>query len=122
MEGEVYFVWLCADGKRGIPYIPIDIRKLIYSHTYPRIHKRCGICDNAVLLDSIERSYFQIRTYTIIKNECVCMICNHKETWEREFRDESALKRRFDADSSYLFRELLVLVYYIGSLLSFEWR
>ena len=94
MEGEVYFVWLCTNGQREVPYLPQELRRKIYYHTYPRTKKRCAECDNVVLLESVGRSYFQVRPYTMIGNACVCMTCLEKDTSKKKVSIESFVSRR----------------------------
>lgn len=75
MDGEVYFVYAATLTKGNIPYLPVEIREHIKAMTYPKIRKRCRACDNVVLLESENKSLFQVRPFTIIDDVCSCMSC-----------------------------------------------
>ncbi len=73
--GVVYFVWSSTIGKGDVVELPIDLRKLIYEMTFPRVVARCCECDNIVLLQSLQYTLFQTRSYTVRNSDFYCMIC-----------------------------------------------
>lgn len=84
MQGETYFILLSSLGGNGhIPYLPLEIRQHIYSLTYPRTRRRCVACNHPVLLESMGRSFFQIRPYTFLDDECVCMQCKSEDAMKK---------------------------------------
>lgn len=75
-EGVRVFLGHACHGWGRVPALPRDVREIIYELTFPRIRLRCARCDHALLLESLRRAWFQLRSYTHLEGVgTVCLIC-----------------------------------------------
>ena len=103
--GEVAFVHFATRGRGKVPYLPIEVRELIFSMTFPHTAAHCHLCGAIVLVISERSSYFQVRPFKRVFSECRCMPCaafaNEVIRLTKHQRNHDALKRivnRFGGD------------------------
>ena len=83
-EGDEYFVWASTIGMGTIPFLPDELRRKIFVHTFPRIHARCARCASSVMLKSLQNTLFQSRPFTRVDDSFCCLECIGKNAsvWE----------------------------------------
>ena len=77
MSGEHYFILASTWGGGSLIELPVDVRRLIYEWTFPRIKARCEHCDRIVLVESIHHAYCQAQPFTVRDNAYWCMNCKY---------------------------------------------
>lgn len=70
--GELYFIYLTTLGKGIIPYLPLEVRKLIYNEFYFKLI--CCYCNKLLVIwKQVPISYS--KGYSIINGNSVCNSC-----------------------------------------------
>jgi hypothetical protein len=77
-RGEAYFVHVCTLGAGTLPFLPEELRRQIYEATFPWVCDRCARCDAVVLLQSLQRTYFQARPFTRTGEGALCLDCRDR--------------------------------------------
>lgn len=74
-QGEIAFVHFATKGRGAVPYLPVEVRELIFSMTFPHTAARCDLCGAIVLVISERACYFQLRPFKRLYSRCRCMPC-----------------------------------------------
>jgi hypothetical protein len=74
--GERAFVHWSTLSRGRVPHLPVELRQIVYAHTFPHSVVRCRACNADVLLATADGELVQARPYTILGgDQCTCMRC-----------------------------------------------
>lgn len=75
MSGERDFVLLSTIGRGNVPYLPLEIRQIIFRKTFPRSLIVCNRCKDTVLMSSFTESLVENKPYTKVGDDFTCISC-----------------------------------------------
>lgn len=81
-SGIRYFLYHASRGWNTLPPLPRDVRELIYDLTYPRVMLRCTRCESILIIESLRRTRFRLRSHFFVEEDdeegttsIVCLTC-----------------------------------------------